>query len=214
MPREFVRTKARHLEDAFHFNVSTAHALTHAAVPLILEGREPGGPTGAVVNISSVMGRVSGRGYLAYGTAKGALSHYTELAARDLAPRIRVNAISVGSVATSALELVLDDEASRTQMEQSTPLQRIGHPDDIAATVLFLASDAGRVRHRQGHRGRRRARPAQPRPRASPTSEPSAEPGARRRRSPAQTDSVAPVVRLSANQSSVRIQASSAASAT
>ena len=89
MPREFVRTKARHLEDAFHFNVSTAHALTHAAVPLILEGRRPDGPTGAIVNISSVMGRVSGRGYLAYGTAKGALSHYTELAARDLAPRIR-----------------------------------------------------------------------------------------------------------------------------
>jgi 7-alpha-hydroxysteroid dehydrogenase len=143
MPREFVRTKARHLEDAFHFNVSTAHALTHAAVPVMLEGRERGGPTGAVVNISSVMGRVSGRGYLAYGTAKGALSHYTELAARDLAPRIRVNAISVGSVATSALELVLDDETARKTMEQSTPLRRIGDPDDIAATVLFLASDAG-----------------------------------------------------------------------
>jgi 7-alpha-hydroxysteroid dehydrogenase len=143
MPREFVKTSPRYLEEAFHFNVSTAHALTRAAVPLMLDGRAADDGTGAIVNISSVMGRVSGRGYLAYGTAKAALSHYTRLAARDLAPRIRVNAIGVGSVATSALELVLTDDTTRSTMEQATPLQRIGDPDDIAATVLFLASDAG-----------------------------------------------------------------------
>jgi 7-alpha-hydroxysteroid dehydrogenase len=143
MPREFVKTAPRHMEDAFHFNVSTAHALTRAAVPLMLDGREPGATTGAVVNISSVMGRVSGRGYLAYGTAKSALSHYTRLAARDLAPRIRVNAIGVGSIATSALDIVLTDDTLRTTMERATPLQRIGDPDDIAATAVFLASDAG-----------------------------------------------------------------------
>jgi 7-alpha-hydroxysteroid dehydrogenase len=38
---------------------------------------------------------------------------------------------------------VLDDEVARATMEQATPLKRIGAPDDIAATVLFLASDAG-----------------------------------------------------------------------
>jgi 7-alpha-hydroxysteroid dehydrogenase len=138
MPRAFTHTSPRYMEEAFHFNVSTAHALTRAAAPLLLASGN-----GAVVNISSVMGRVSGRGYVAYGTAKAALSHYTRLAARDLAPRVRVNAIGVGSVATSALELVLDDEATRTTMEQTTPLQRIGDVSDIAATVLFLASDAG-----------------------------------------------------------------------
>jgi len=139
MPRPFAHTSARFLEEAFHFNVSTAHALTRAALPLLLAA----GGSGAVVNISSVMGRVSGRGYLAYGTAKAALSHYTRLAARDLAPTVRVNAIAVGSVATSALDIVLNDDATRTTMEASTPLRRIGDPDDIAATVLFLASDAG-----------------------------------------------------------------------
>jgi 7-alpha-hydroxysteroid dehydrogenase len=143
MPREFTRTAPRHMTDAFHFNVVTAHALTRAAAPLILEGVAPGGSTGSIVNISSVMGRVSGRGYAAYGTAKAALSHYTRLAARDLAPRIRVNAIEVGSVATSALEIVLTDDSTRTAMEASTPLRRIGDTDDIAAAVLFLASDAG-----------------------------------------------------------------------
>jgi 7-alpha-hydroxysteroid dehydrogenase len=137
LPQPFMDTSARTLERAFHFNVSTAHALTRAAVPHLLAA---GG--GTVVNISSVMGRVSGRGYLAYGTAKAALSHYTRLAARDLAPRIRVNAVSVGSVATSALDIVMTDDALRTAMEANTPLGRIGDPDDIAATVLFLASPA------------------------------------------------------------------------
>ena len=138
IPNEFARTSNRYLEEAFHFNVTTAHALTRAALPLLVDSGH-----GAVVNISSVMGRVSGRGYLAYGTAKAALSHYTRLAARDLAPRIRVNAIGVGSVATSALEYVLTDESTRTTMEDNTPLRRIGAPEDIAATALFLASDAG-----------------------------------------------------------------------
>lgn len=138
MPRSFLDTSPRYLEAAFHFNVSTAHALTRAAAPLMLAG-----DGGSVVNISSVMGRVPGRGYLAYGTAKAALAHYTRLASRDLAPRIRVNGIAVGSTATSALEVVLGDETLRTAMEQATPLKRLGAPDDIAATVLFLASPAG-----------------------------------------------------------------------
>ena len=122
---------------------------------------ETGG--GAVVGISSMMGRTAGRGFVAYGTAKAGLSHWTRLAAQDLAPRIRVNAIAVGSIATSALEIVLEDDGLRTTMEQGTPLKRIGDPEEIAATVLFLASAGRRLRHRQGHRGRRRHRAAQPR---------------------------------------------------
>lgn len=142
MPRPFTGTKPKHLASAFAFNVTVAHALTQAAVPYLLSGAEEG-TTGSVVNISSAMGRVSGRGYLAYGTAKAALSHYTRLAAADLAPRIRVNAIAVGAAATSALEIVVGDDNLRTQVERATPLGRIGDPEDVAAAVLFLASPAG-----------------------------------------------------------------------
>lgn len=138
MPRPFLDTSPRFLEQAFHFNVSTAHALTRAAVPFMLETG-----AGSVVNITSAIGRTTGRGYLAYGTAKAALAHYTRLAAADLAPRIRVNAIAVGSVATSALEIVLTDEALRSAMESTTPLKRIGDPLDIAAGVVYLCSEAG-----------------------------------------------------------------------
>jgi 7-alpha-hydroxysteroid dehydrogenase len=144
VPRPFLHTKARYLEDAFHFNVSTAHELSRAAVPLMLRSttNDPGS-AGAIVTISSVMGRVADRGYLAYGTAKAALAHWTRLAATDLAPHIRVNGIAVGSVMTSALEVVADNAEIMGQMESRTPLGRVGDPDDIAATVLFLASRAG-----------------------------------------------------------------------
>jgi 7-alpha-hydroxysteroid dehydrogenase len=138
MPRGFLETSPRFLEQAFHFNVSTAHALTRAAVPIMLAG-----DGGAVVNISSAMGRIQDRGFVAYGTAKAALAHYTRLAATDLAPRVRVNAIAVGSVATSALEVVLTDDNLRTAMEQSTPLRRIGEPVDIASAIVYLCSPAG-----------------------------------------------------------------------
>ena len=138
MPRPFMDTSPGRMEQAFHFNVATAHALLRPAVPLMLAD---GG--GSAVNISSAMGRVSGRGYLAYGTAKAALAHYTRLAAADLAPSIRVNAIAVGSIATSALDIVMQTEELKTALEAGTPLRRIGDPLDIASCVLYLASEAG-----------------------------------------------------------------------
>ncbi|MEU4252004.1 SDR family oxidoreductase [Amycolatopsis sp. NPDC026612] len=136
-PRPLLETTPEFLEEAFRFNVATAHALTVAAAPSLVE------TGGSVVNISSVMGRVSGRGFAAYGTAKAALAHYTRLAAADLAPKVRVNAISVGSVATSALEIVVGNPELKEKMESATPLHRIGEAEDIAATVVFLASRAG-----------------------------------------------------------------------
>jgi len=140
MPRPLLDTSPRALEAAFHFNVSAGHALVRAAVPLMLMGDAPGG---AIVSVSSVVGHVGARGYLAYGTVKGAVEQYTRLAARDLAPRIRVNAVAVGSAATSALDIVMSSEELRTTMEEATPLHRIAHPDEIAGAILFLVSAAG-----------------------------------------------------------------------
>lgn len=139
MPAPLLNTSAKDLRDAFTFNVATAHALTTAAAPLILE--HAGG--GSIINITSTMGRLAGRGFAAYGTAKAALAHYTRLSALDLAPRIRVNAIAPGSILTSALDIVASNDALRIPMEQATPLRRLGDPLDIAAAAVYLASPAG-----------------------------------------------------------------------
>ncbi|MEO9223735.1 MAG: SDR family oxidoreductase [Acidimicrobiales bacterium] len=150
MPRPFGDTSVGYLERAFHFNVATAHALTRAALPHLVAAADAaaseglvGGRGPAVVNISSAIGRLSGRGMVAYGTAKAALTHWTRMTAADLAPRIRVNAIAVGSVATSALQMVLDDDDMRAEMEATAALRRLGQPEDIAAGVVYLASPAG-----------------------------------------------------------------------
>jgi 7-alpha-hydroxysteroid dehydrogenase len=139
MPNTLLTTSTKDLKDAFTFNVLTAHALTVAAVPLMLE--HSGG--GSVINISSTMGRLAGRGFAAYGTAKAALSHYTRLAALDLCPRIRVNAIAPGSILTSALDVVASNDELRKPMEKATPMRRLGDPADIAAAAVYLASPAG-----------------------------------------------------------------------
>ncbi len=136
MPRPFLDTSSGFLERAFHFNVTTAFALTKAATPHLLERQ------GSVVNISSAIGRLRDRGFVAYGTAKAALSHMTRLLAADLAPKVRVNAIAVGSTATSALDVVLENDALHDEMVRRTPLGRLGDPSDIALGAVYLASPA------------------------------------------------------------------------
>lgn len=139
-PTTFLDTTNEFLNEAFSFNVTTAHALTRAAVPLML--KSPDGQQ-SVVTISSMMGRTADRGFIAYGTAKAALAHWTKMAAQDLAPRIRVNGIYVGSIMTSALEYVAGQPELMNQLETKTPLGRVGEPEDIAAGVVYLASQAG-----------------------------------------------------------------------
>lgn len=138
MPMPLEQTTVEELEAAFHFNVSTALSLSRRALPHLLRSDD-----GSIVNVSSVMGRVVGRGFLVYGTVKAALAHMTGMLARDVAPRVRVNALAVGSVLTSALEIVAQNEEIKRAMEEQTPLRRLGEPEDIAAAVVYLSSPAG-----------------------------------------------------------------------
>ncbi len=125
-------------EQAFHFNVTSAFSLSREAIPHMLKN-DTGG---SIVNISSAMSRFVDSGFVAYGTAKAALSHMTRLLAFELAPRIRVNALAVGATETDALSPFLASGNLREQMEELTPMGRLGEPEDIALAALYLASPA------------------------------------------------------------------------
>ena len=136
-PKPTLRTGEKEFESAFRFNVTTAFVLTRLVVPKIVETAG----SGAVVNVSSVAGRHHSAGFAAYGTAKAALSFLTQNLAQDFAPKVRVNAIAVGSIKTEALGSVLTPEIEQ-QMIEMTPMGRLGEVEDIAACALYLASPA------------------------------------------------------------------------
>lgn len=136
-PKPALETTPKEFTAAFRFNVTSAFALTQLAVPKMVETAGEG----AVINISSVAGREISPGFAAYGTAKAALSFLTQELAQDFAPRVRVNAIAVGSIVTSALATVLNAEIEKLMVDL-TPMARLGTVEDIAACALYLASPA------------------------------------------------------------------------
>ena len=126
------------LENAFRFNVSVPFELGRHALPHMLAR---GG--GAIVNIGSMSAMQNERGFLPYSLAKSALGKFTQLAAIELAPRIRVNAILPGCVETEALQGFMDAMPDvREGLRSKTPMRRNGTPHDIASAALFLASPA------------------------------------------------------------------------
>ncbi len=137
-PRPVLRTSEQMFEHAMRFNVTSAFLLSRFAIPHMLSG-----DGGSIVNISSGMSWMVEKGFVAYGTAKAALSHMTRLLAHELAPRVRVNALAVGSVETDALAPFLAHGDLRQKMEDMTPMGRLGTVEDIALAALYLASPAG-----------------------------------------------------------------------
>lgn len=99
--------------------------------------------SGVVVNIASDLGILGREQYAPYSAAKAGVIGLTRALAREFAPAIRVNAIAPGPVATAMLSPE-SMSASWLAKELAIPQQRFAEPDEIAATVLFLASDLSR----------------------------------------------------------------------
>ena len=96
---------------------------------------------GAIVNIASDLGILGRERYALYCAAKAGVIGLTKSLAREFAPQhIRVNAIAPGPVATAMVSLE-HMSAEWVKKELAIPQHRLGAPDDIAATALFLASD-------------------------------------------------------------------------
>lgn len=100
--------------------------------------RRAGG--GSIINISSVAGLRSSVASIAYGATKFAIRGMTRKAAVELAPqKIRVNVVFPGFFETENMQLVTPER--RAALINSVPMKRIGDPDEVAAMVVFLASD-------------------------------------------------------------------------
>jgi 3-oxoacyl-[acyl-carrier protein] reductase len=98
---------------------------------------------GVVVNLSSVVAQKPGKGQANYAASKGAVESLTKALAAELGGRgVRVNCVAPGMIATDMSKAVRD--AAGEQILAQIPLKRFGEPEDIAAAVLFLASDHAR----------------------------------------------------------------------
>lgn len=138
MPRAAMDTSEGFMARTFAFNVTAPLTLTKLAARQIVDTVGHG----AVVNISSRSASMTQTMFVAYGAAKAALDRMTRNIAPELAPRVRVNAIDVGGVATRSLDVVLTDDNLRRQFVEGTPMGRPGEPEDVACAVLYLVSDA------------------------------------------------------------------------
>ena len=134
----FLETRVDHLEAAFHFNVSVPFELSRLAAPHLLQR-----PGASILNIGSIVVGQSVRGHLAHHVGKAAQAQLTLSMAADLGPRIHVNAILPGAIETKALQRYFDAKADlREQLATHTRMRRIGTPEDVALTAVYLASPA------------------------------------------------------------------------
>ncbi len=117
-------------------NLKSVYLMSRAVLPDMMRRRR-----GVVVNMSSLVGLVGVANMAAYAASKGGIIALTRQMACDYGPHgIRVNAVAPGPTLTPPLVRSLTPEKHRARTKEQ-PLQRLGEPEDIAAAVVFLASD-------------------------------------------------------------------------
>ena len=130
--------QARGWDKVIALNLTAPYLMAQAVVPAMIDA---GG--GAIVNIGSLVGIRSQQSLAPYSSAKAGLTMLTRSMAREWGPhRIRVNAVVPGLVSTDAWDNYRDDPDLDDLTGGGIPLQRWAEPSEIAAPVVFLASDA------------------------------------------------------------------------
>lgn len=140
--RAFAESDDELLDSLLAVNLTAAFRITRALLPALrASGRA------SIVNIASELALIGQPGYSAYCATKGAVLAWSRALAVELAPSgIRVNAVCPGPIDTAMLNAEFEALGDRVQARAdeiaTVPLGRLGTPQDVAAVVAFLASDA------------------------------------------------------------------------
>lgn len=119
-------------KDTLAINLDGVFYTIRAAMPYLRDG-------GAIVNITSIAGHKGSLKHGHYAAAKGAVLTLTRTLALELAPTIRVNNVSPGLIDTAMIQDLMNEQGDL--LISQTPLNRLGTSEEVANTVIFLASD-------------------------------------------------------------------------
>ena len=132
-----VRMKDDEWSDLIEINLTSMFRTSRAVLRGMMKAR-----FGRIVNIASVIGAIGNPGQSNYAATKAGIIGFTKSLAREAAPRgITVNAIAPGFIMTDMTSVLTEEQCS--EMLAHIPLNRLGEPEDIAQSVVFLASEAG-----------------------------------------------------------------------
>jgi NAD(P)-dependent dehydrogenase (short-subunit alcohol dehydrogenase family) len=125
----------KHFDDIFNINVKGVLFTVQKALPIFTDG-------GSIILNGSVASVKGSPSRSVYSATKAAIRSFARCWTVDLKERrIRVNTVSPGPIDTPMLSSILDSKTLATIIKASVPMNRVGTPDEIAKTVVFLASD-------------------------------------------------------------------------
>lgn len=124
-----------HMIDTFNLNTFSTMKLSSLCIPLLEKVDNP-----CIINITSMAIRTGAASATVYGASKGAIDSFTRGLAKELAPKIRVNAVASGAIDTPFHKKVSTPEKMK-QFKEESPLKRVGEADHIALTVKFLVDN-------------------------------------------------------------------------
>ena len=131
----FIRMKPEAWTRVLHTNLDSAFHITQEVVKKMIRAR-----WGRVINISSIVGLMGNPGQVNYASSKAALIGFTKSLALEFGSRnVTVNAVAPGYIQTALTDALGDD--AREKLTERIALKRLGTPDDIAHSVVFLASE-------------------------------------------------------------------------
>jgi NAD(P)-dependent dehydrogenase (short-subunit alcohol dehydrogenase family) len=131
-------------ERVMSVNVTGLFTLTRDLMPMLRASATPDRPSN-VINLGSVMGHTTqAENAYSYSASKAAVHHLTRILAQESSPhQVTVNAIAPGPFPSNMTKFAIGDEAGRARASKAVPMHRVGRPEDLAGTLLYLTGRSG-----------------------------------------------------------------------